>query len=89
MKSSFFTTLIDTHNYGEYIEAAASSALAQDFPAEQREILAVNDGQASAFNFGFEHARGEAIVNTPTDAMRTFFGSGMDALVIRSFLGEK
>lgn len=33
--------------------------------------------------------RGEAIVNTPTDAIRTFFSSGMDALIIGSFLVEK
>ncbi len=33
--------------------------------------------------------RGEAIVHTPTDAIRTFFSSGMDALVIGSFLFEK
>jgi carbamoyltransferase len=33
--------------------------------------------------------RGEAIVNTPTDAVRTFFSSGMDALVIGSFVVEK
>jgi len=33
--------------------------------------------------------RGEAIVQTPTDAIRTFFSSGMDALVIGSFLVEK
>jgi carbamoyltransferase len=33
--------------------------------------------------------RGEAIVHTPTDAVRTFFSSGMDALVIGSFLFEK
>jgi carbamoyltransferase len=33
--------------------------------------------------------RGEAIVNTPTDAVRTFFSSGMDGLVIGSFLVEK
>ena len=33
--------------------------------------------------------RGEAIVNTPTDAIRTFFSSGMDALVIGSFMVEK
>jgi carbamoyltransferase len=33
--------------------------------------------------------RGEAIVHTPTDAVRTFFSSGMDALVIGSFLVEK
>jgi carbamoyltransferase len=33
--------------------------------------------------------RGEAIVHTPTDAVRTFFSSGMDALVIGGFLVEK
>jgi carbamoyltransferase len=33
--------------------------------------------------------RGEAIVHTPTDAIRTFFSSGMDALVIGTFLVEK
>lgn len=33
--------------------------------------------------------RGEAIVHTPTDAIRTFFSSGMDALVTGSFLVEK
>jgi len=33
--------------------------------------------------------RGEAIVNTTTDAIRTFFSSGMDALVIGSFVVEK
>jgi hypothetical protein len=30
--------------------------------------------------------RGEAIVHTPTDAVRTFYSSGMDALVIGSYL---
>ena len=33
--------------------------------------------------------RGEAIVHTPTDAIRTFFSSGMDALLMGSFLLEK
>jgi carbamoyltransferase len=33
--------------------------------------------------------RGEPIVCTPTDAIRTFFSSGMDALVIGSFLVVK
>ncbi len=33
--------------------------------------------------------RGEPIVCTPTDAIRTFFSSGMDALVIGSYLVEK
>jgi carbamoyltransferase len=33
--------------------------------------------------------RAEPIVCAPTDAVRTFFGSGMDALVIGSFVVEK
>ena len=33
--------------------------------------------------------RGEAIGHTPTDGIRTFFSSGMDALVIGSYLVEK
>jgi hypothetical protein len=42
-ESPFFTVRIDTHSYGEYFKGAASSALAQDFHAEQREVLAVMD----------------------------------------------
>jgi carbamoyltransferase len=38
----------------------------------------------TAFNL-----RGEAIVNTPTNALRAFFNSGMDALAIGSFLVGK
>ncbi len=33
--------------------------------------------------------RGEPIVSSPTDAVRTFFSSGMDALVIGRYLVEK
>jgi carbamoyltransferase len=33
--------------------------------------------------------RGEAIVNSPTDAVRTFYSSGMDALVMGNFLVGK
>jgi carbamoyltransferase len=33
--------------------------------------------------------RGEAIVNSPTDAIRTFYSSGMDALILGSFLVSK
>lgn len=92
MKAPFFTVLIDTYNYGRFIEEAVGSALEQDFPAEEREILVVDDGstddteerlrkfgdairylrkpnggQASAFNFGFEKARGEVIALLDAD----------------------
>jgi carbamoyltransferase len=33
--------------------------------------------------------RGEPIVSSPTDAIRTFFSSGMDALVIAILAVEK
>lgn len=92
MKTPFFTVLIDTYNYGQYVEDAVASALAQDFAAEEREVLVVDDGstddteerlrkfgrslrylrkpnggQASAFNFGFEHARGEVVALLDAD----------------------
>ena len=44
MKAPFFTVLIDAYNYGQFIEEAVSSALAQNFPPEEREILVVDDG---------------------------------------------
>src|SRR5882724_11723432 len=44
MSGPLFTVLIDTYNYGQYIEDAVDSALAQDFPREQFEIVVVDDG---------------------------------------------
>jgi len=37
----------------------------------------------------FVNLRGEAIVAHSAAASRTFFSSGVDALVLNSFLGEK
>ena len=51
---------------------------------EFRRITGVPVILNSSFNL-----RGEAIVHTPTDALRTFFSSGMDALIMGSFLVEK
>src|ERR1700692_4536840 len=92
MTAPLVTVLIDTYNYGRYIEEAVGSVLAQDFPTEQREILVVDDGstddteerlrrfgdsinylrkpnggQASAFNFGLESARGEIVAFLDAD----------------------
>jgi len=47
-------------------------------------IAGVPVNMNSSFNL-----RGEAIAHTPTNAFRTFFSSGMDALAIGSFLTEK
>jgi glycosyltransferase involved in cell wall biosynthesis len=38
------TVLIDTYNYGRFIEEAIDSVLAQEFPPEVMEILVVDDG---------------------------------------------
>jgi glycosyltransferase involved in cell wall biosynthesis len=38
------TVLIDSYNYGHFIEEAIDSVLSQDFPAEQFELLVVDDG---------------------------------------------
>ena len=92
MTAPLFSVLIDTFNYGKYIEEAVCSVLQQDFPAAQREILVIDDGstddtekrlerfgdairylkkpnggQASAFNFGLQHARGEFIAMLDAD----------------------
>src|SRR5215831_2770486 len=44
MKAPYFTVLIDAYNYGHYVEEAVLSALGQDFPVADREILVVDDG---------------------------------------------
>src|SRR5260370_34271764 len=61
MKAPFFTVLIDTYNYGEFIEEAISSALAQDFPASQREILVVDDGSTDDTRQRLLKYRGEIL----------------------------
>jgi len=40
------TVLVDTYNYGHFIEQAIDSVLTQDFPREQTEVLVVDDGSA-------------------------------------------
>ena len=38
------SVVINTYNYGRFIEETIESALAQDFPADQMEIVVVDDG---------------------------------------------
>lgn len=38
------SVIIDTYNYGEFIEQAIESVLSQDFPADRMEILVIDDG---------------------------------------------
>jgi glycosyltransferase involved in cell wall biosynthesis len=40
------TVVVDTYNYGHFIEEAIDSVLAQNFPPEQMEVLVVDDGSA-------------------------------------------
>jgi glycosyltransferase involved in cell wall biosynthesis len=40
----FVSVVIDSYNYGHYVEQAIESALGQDFPHAQFEILVVDDG---------------------------------------------
>jgi len=44
MRTPLVSVLIDTYNYGRYIEQAIDSVLAQDFSTTEREILVVDDG---------------------------------------------
>lgn len=44
MVRPFVSILIDTYNHERFIHEAVSSALAQDYPASDREILVVDDG---------------------------------------------
>lgn len=44
MQRPLITVLIDTYNYGRFIEEAIDSVLSQGFATEQAEILVVDDG---------------------------------------------
>lgn len=44
MTKPFVSVLIDTYNHERFIEKAVASVLEQDFPAEDQEILVVDDG---------------------------------------------
>lgn len=107
MTTPVLTVLIDTYNYGHFIEQAIESVLSQDSPVDQVEILVVDDGssddtaervkkygsriqyfykpnggQASAFNLGFAHARGEIVVLLDAD---DYFLPGKLRQIIKAF----
>jgi hypothetical protein len=42
------SVIIDTYNHGKFIERSITSVLDQDFPAEEMEILVVDDGSTDA-----------------------------------------
>ncbi len=91
-KKPLVSVIIDTYNYGHFIEEAIDSVLNQTFPQKDMEIIVVddgstddtpervkkykdrikyiykeNEGQASAFNVGFENTRGEFIILCDSD----------------------
>lgn len=49
MQLPLVTVLIDSYNYGHFIEEAIESVLAQDFPAERMEVVVVGDGSTDQF----------------------------------------
>ena len=44
MTTPVLTVLVDTYNYGRFIEEAIESVLSQDFPMERVEVVVVDDG---------------------------------------------
>src|SRR6476646_7317531 len=44
MSVPLISVVITTYNYGRFIEQAIGSVLSQEFPAEQVEIVVVDDG---------------------------------------------
>lgn len=44
MSQPLITVLIDTYNYGRFIDAAINSVLVQNLPTEELEILVIDDG---------------------------------------------
>jgi glycosyltransferase involved in cell wall biosynthesis len=44
LKRRLVTALIDTYNYGQFVEQAIESVLGQEYPADRLEILVVDDG---------------------------------------------
>jgi cellulose synthase/poly-beta-1,6-N-acetylglucosamine synthase-like glycosyltransferase len=54
MGTPLVSVLIDTYNHERFIEQAAESVLAQDFPSADREILVVDGGSTVYDNIGWQ-----------------------------------
>src|SRR5579863_4723367 len=44
MTASFISVVIDTYNYGRFVEEALDSVLAQDYPHDRTEVIVIDDG---------------------------------------------
>jgi glycosyltransferase involved in cell wall biosynthesis len=70
--------LIDTHNHERFIEQAIASALEQDFPAGEREIIVVDDGSTDStaeITRKFEpHVR---LIHKPNGGQASAFNAGI------------
>ena len=89
MTRPFCSVRIDAYNHEGLIEPAIVSVLVENASDAEREIIVGRRIERQDAGERAKSLRREAIVNTPTDAVRTFFSSGMDALVIGSNLVGK
>jgi len=74
----FVSVLIDTYNHERFIEQAIVSALEQDFPAGEREIIVVDDGSTDStaeITRKFEpHVR---LIHKPNGGQASAFNAGI------------
>jgi len=78
MTTPLVTVLIDTYNYGCYIEEAIESVLAQSFPLEQLEILVVDDGSTDDTRERMaKYARRVTYLYKPNGGQASAFNAGV------------
>jgi glycosyltransferase involved in cell wall biosynthesis len=74
----FVSVLIDTYNHERFIEQAIVSAIEQDFPVEEREIIVVDDGSTDStaeITRKFEpHVR---VIHKPNGGQASAFNAGI------------
>jgi len=78
--------LIDTYNHERFIEQAIVSALEQDFPAGEREIIVVDDGSTDStaeITRKFEpHVR---LIHKPNGGQASAFNAGIPNARVKLF----
>lgn len=74
------TALIDTYNYGRFVEEAIESVLAQDSPADRLEILVVDDGSTDDTRARVEKYAGRVrYLYKPNGGQASAFNLGLSA----------